>query len=251
MTLDHNPFAAPTTDATAKEINETEGFLSAEELGKAATVAIGGVVLLRLLVLGLRWHVVAAAYHVASLETPRPSDLAAAVSTRHLLAGCASLVLAIVFVVSVIRVLRWLRRAHGNLPALGNDTLRFTPDRTVRCWFKPVCNLFEPYLAMLELVHGSDPTRYRKATKPSAHDPSERFLRIWWTSCLLAVFTFSMKIAALGSEVTPQAVLGAEIADTAVIAISGLLTVTIIQRVNRDQGTRYTLVGGAREESET
>ena len=150
------------------------------------------------------------------------------------------------FVVSVVRVLRWIHRAHGNLRALGSETPRFSPDQSVQCWFKPVYNLFEPYLVMRELVQGSDPTRYKAATTPSANDGSERFLRIWWTACLFAIFTFGigMKMAVATGDVSLEAVLGTEIADTAVIAISGWLTATIIHRVNRHQVERYALVVG-------
>lgn len=178
------------------------------------------------------------------MEAPRPSDLVDAISIGFLLASSASLVLAIVFVVSVVRVLRWIRRAHGNLRVLGNETPRFSPDQSVQCWFKPVYNLFEPYLVMRELVHGSDPAYYKAATNPSANHASERFLRIWWTMCLFAIFTFSMRMAAFSGEATPEAVFGTEIADTVVIAISGWLTATIIHRVNRHQVERYALVVG-------
>lgn len=88
---------------------------------------------------------------IINIDDPEPGALT-------LVYILASLAFAILFVISVVLVSRWIYRAHANLFAAGYDDLEFTPGWSVGWFFVPIANLFKPYQAMKELWNVSHGT---------------------------------------------------------------------------------------------
>lgn len=97
---------------------------------------------------------------------------------------------------TVVAFLVWCYRAQRNLPALGNEGLKYGPWTSVLCYFVPIANLFWPVLTMRELWHGSDPADF---ATPGGHygrlrqrgQKTPRLVWWWWASLLVSGLAIS------------------------------------------------------------
>lgn len=91
---------------------------------------------------------------------------------------------ALIFLVSAVMVLRWMRTAYRNLPALGASRCETTVGWLTAYWFLPIANLFKPYQVMEEIAAKS---RNAKSTGnvSSLVDGDPLPLGLWWTAWLV------------------------------------------------------------------
>jgi Domain of unknown function (DUF4328) len=70
--------------------------------------------------------------------------------------GLVSIIEILVRLIIIVLFLVWLYKAFKNLPALGANSLEFSPGWAVGWWFVPIANLFKPYQVVSELWRESD-----------------------------------------------------------------------------------------------
>lgn len=82
------------------------------------------------------------------------------------------ILLAVVFVVSMVLVGKWIYDSQHNACALGVPDLQYSPTMAVGSFFIPIVGLFLPFVAMQQMVNGS----FEKAGKPTFHP----LILLWW-----------------------------------------------------------------------
>jgi len=88
----------------------------------------------------------------------------------------------IITLISAVLFLMWLYRVRGNLPALGIDQTRWTPEWAIAWWFVPVMNVFRPFQIMRETWKATDP----EATGEDWRYHPGSSLVCWWWAAFLA-----------------------------------------------------------------
>ncbi len=110
------------------------------------------------------------------------SDFAADLS--DFLYGGVGLIQALVFVLTAVVWLVWLKAAYKNLTLVGSRRTKFTPGWAVGYWFVPFINLVRPYQIMKELWNRSDDEN--QSATDSLYTPS--ILPAWWATWILSNF---------------------------------------------------------------
>jgi hypothetical protein len=242
MTIERNPYAAPTAEVHAGRIEPSARFKPLGGLGAMAIFAVGLVLFLRLCCLALEYQLFAKTDAIASGSTvPRPEDLADSIAPLANVWQGAYVGALILFLVSGILVLCWIHRAHSNLPGLGNGAVQYTPGWCVGYWFIPILNLYRPYQAMCELMNGSDPKRYPRPTVDLPLQSGNLLLGFWWLFWILLWITGRVQRFLRDSE-DMALVLSVEAVLTALLTASGLLTIVILRQVQIFQERRRELL---------
>lgn len=80
----------------------------------------------------------------------------------------------LVFIISVVLILKWIHRANYNAKQLGAEDMKFTPGWSVGYYFIPILTLWKPYQAMKEI--------WKASKNPSdwCNERTSRILPIWW-----------------------------------------------------------------------
>lgn len=89
----------------------------------------------------------------------------------------------VLFVAGAITFIRWLRRAYGNLHALGQRTLRRGPGWTIGAWFVPILNLFWPYQLVGDTWRGSNPLAPAEGVSDVSRPSVPALVDWWWALC--------------------------------------------------------------------
>ena len=247
MTADRNPFAPPTADAIAAAGGGIPPFHPAAGRGISAARLIGIVLFLRVVSLVLFYiYVTRMEGLLSAQESSHTMDLYL-VRSLALVVAIGRLTTVLMALLASGVTLFWIQSAHRNLPALGNPQLKYSPDWCVAYWLIPIVNFFLPYLAMCELMNGSDPKRYNAEPARLPQQSASLLLTVWWASFLLMLLTSTVWIQSNDGMTTLRDSLIIDLVATASILLSGALTIAIIRRVSRFQERRYELVMEARE----
>jgi hypothetical protein len=145
----------------------TEGQYTLASRARQATLASWAVIVATVLTL---------AFEVA--ESIGKFDPASASGTVLLSYALVGIGYTIAFIVSIILVARWIRRAHANLHETETQALEFTPGWAVGWYFIPFANLVKPFQAMRELWNGS-------TTPGDISAPAPGLLTAWWTTWIV------------------------------------------------------------------
>ncbi|MGI8438947.1 MAG: DUF4328 domain-containing protein [Thermoleophilaceae bacterium] len=94
----------------------------------------------------------------------------------------------VLFVAGAITFIRWLRRAYGNLPALGQRTLRRGAGWTIGAWFVPILNLFWPYQLVGDTWRGSNPLAPAEGVSDVSRPAVPALVDWWWALWLITQF---------------------------------------------------------------
>lgn len=241
MTIERNPYAAPTAEVLAGRIEPSARFRPLGGLGTMAIFAVGLVIFLRLCCLALEYQLFAKIDAIASgLTVPSPEEHAVSIAPLANVLQIGFAVAAILFLISAILVLCWIHRAHSNLPGLGNGAVQYTPGWCVGYWFIPILNLYRPYQAMCELMNGSDPKRYPRPTADLPLQSGNLLLGFWWLFWILQGITGRVSgFVSESDDIT--LLLSVEAVLTALLTASGLLMITILRQVQVFQERRREL----------
>jgi len=114
---------------------------------------------------------------------------------HELMIGLTSLGLGILFFlllsITFVFFLKWIYRAHNNLPALGAKGLVYSPAGVIGGFCIPILNLFYPFQIVREIWKASDPTK-DAGGKPSWQNVSAPSLVTYWWILLLILFFFTI-----------------------------------------------------------
>jgi hypothetical protein len=94
---------------------------------------------------------------------------------------------------TALAFVRWVGRAHGNLPALGATGLAYAPRQAMAAFVVPGWSLARPPAVMRELWNASDPRHPAGAAWRQARAPAR--VRWWWG---LLVTALAADVAARG-----------------------------------------------------
>ena len=97
--------------------------------------------------------------------------------------------------ITFIFFLRWIHRAHANLPSLGTLGLAYSPVSAVIGFCIPGLNLFYPFNTVKEIWKASDPATNLNDQRSWENAPSSPLITFWWIlSLLLTLFPFVVYI---------------------------------------------------------
>ena len=129
---------------------------------------------------------------------------------------------------SAVAVPMWMHRAFRNLPALGEQGLRWSPAWAAGAWFIPFANLFIPYRVMRELW--------------SSCGDGQPLPQRWWTAWIAGI---AANFA--GSELARGNVAVGDVfsfISSVCAVIAGFLLITMIRRATRRQRDRFDQMQG-------
>jgi len=186
---------------------------------------VAAVVLVALVIVGRGLNVPAVVLDLIVAPPPR-SGLGVA-------EGVIVVVEAVVVVPSVVGaaivVPMWMHRAYRNLPALGEQAMRWSPAWALGGWFVPFANLVIPYLCLRELWNGFGDER----PLPQLH----------WAAWI-GIYVLSLLSGFVPRTGARQrADVFGILTDVAVI-LAGFLLTTMIWRVSRGERDRETELHG-------
>jgi hypothetical protein len=144
------------------------------------------------------------------------------------IAGAAILLVGVIvyaagIIGSAIAVPMWMHRAFRNLPALGEQGMRWSPAWAAGAWFIPIVNFFIPYQVMRELW--------------SSCGDGQPLPQRWWTAWIAGVVVnFAGNLFARGN--VPVSDLFSFLSGVCAV-IAGFLLITMIRRATRHQRDRH------------
>lgn len=94
-----------------------------------------------------------------------------------------AVLLLVPFIGSMVTFIKWMRRAHANLPALG-FTPRFSDGQAIWTWFVPIFNLWRPKQIANDIWRSGQLDAPPRSTT-IANLPTPDWLLVWW---LLLIF---------------------------------------------------------------
>jgi hypothetical protein len=146
------------------------------------------------------------------------------------------------YIATAVAFLRWIYRAHQNLPSLGATKLEFSPGGAVGWYFFPLMNLFKPYQAMRELYAGSDPSVQNQdqlGQRLQAHP----LVKSWWIFFLLMGLAGRATSVGRGEDaLSMQISAGASITFDALAVIAILFAVTLVRAIDSRQSARASMI---------
>lgn len=137
---------------------------------------------------GLAWLALQAAFVFVELvwrAVAGRDDLPALLATHVAQFRTLRLVQAGCWLLTLVVFVRWVGRAHGNLPALGAAGLTYAPRQAMVAFLIPGANLVRPLAVMREMWNAGDPRHRAGATWRTAGTPPR--VRWWWIVLLGAV----------------------------------------------------------------
>lgn len=112
-------------------------------------------------------------------------------SIEYFLISISQLLYVIVFFVSLIIYLIWIRQAYRNLYSLQLKPTEYSSAWAIGAYFVPILNLVRPYTMMKEIWFGSQPVSVETNFHSSELHfglSSSGFLKLWWGAVLFDQF---------------------------------------------------------------
>jgi eukaryotic-like serine/threonine-protein kinase len=162
---------------------------------------------------------------VAALATPPGSGLETA-GAIVLLTG--EVIFLIGLVGAAIAVPMWMHRVFRNLPALGEQGMRWSPAWAAGAWFIPILNFFVPYQVMRVLWSSFGDGR-----------PTPQY---WW-GAWIGAYVLQIVSNELSRFSRPAGDVTGVLNDIATF-IAGFLLITLIRRITRRQRDRHDQLQG-------
>jgi hypothetical protein len=147
-------------------------------------------------------------------------------------ASLLSMATAFAYLASAIAFLRWLSRAVDNVPPLTGLTPRRSPRGAIGWWFVPIAYLFIPYQIVTDTSRRLDPDRR----------PTGAIHIAWWLLFIAGLVQSQIAarlVTAAGADVQMiQFSMVVELMASLATAVSGILLILIIRRVERFSAAR-------------
>lgn len=95
-----------------------------------------------------------------------------------------SIIQSIIYLVSMVLFLNWMRRAYGNLKRIGENT-EYTESMAIWSFVIPFVNLFRPYTIAKEIAEKTN-LKLKTVTSDFSSDFNYSFVGLWWGLFLLS-----------------------------------------------------------------
>jgi hypothetical protein len=144
-------------------------------------------------------------------------------------------------IAAIILFFLWFYRAYRNLPSLGATELEFSPRRAVIYFFVPILCLWKPFVATKEIwnVSASETGTSSKLSRAQVDTP--RIVSLWWAFWVISnVVGWAIFRRGFLGESAESAWL--YVASDILDVVSGLLTIRLIQKIDRMQATKSGIV---------
>ena len=150
--------------------------------------------------------------------------------------GFAAIIQGCIFIATAVCFLVWLHHAFRNLPALGSDSLIFTPGKAVIGWFIPFVNLINGYKSVHTLYLESQP---RATVLPSGYalPRTAPIVGLWWGFYLArgVVSRIADSISKHGSSDATTWLVFSELLDI----VAAVLCIAIVYRIEKRQHDQH------------
>jgi Domain of unknown function (DUF4328) len=123
---------------------------------------------------------------------------------------------------AAVAVPMWMHRAFRNLPALGEQGMRWSPAWAAGGWFIPVANLVIPYQVMRVLW--------------SSFGDLRALPQLWWTALIAAIVLGLVSVPVAAFSLAAATFIG--ILGSLAIVAAGYTLVTMIRRISRRERDR-------------
>jgi hypothetical protein len=157
-----------------------------------------------------------------SLSNSEQQTIAAAV-------GLPAILFLLAYVAAAVAVPMWCHRVYRNLPALGAQSLKFSPGWAAGAWFVPFLNIWRPYRVLREVWQQSRPT-----------GESWTLVKIYWAAWLIGNWiAIRTTVAGSTNGIGSDAV---NLFSKLVEGAAGVFAILVVLRVTRGQLTRVALL---------
>jgi hypothetical protein len=142
--------------------------------------------------------------------------------------GLPAILLLLAYVAAAVAVPMWCHRVYRNLPALGAQSLKFSPSWAAGAWFVPVLNIWRPYEVLREVWQNSRPK-----------GESWILLKIYWAAWMIGNWVAIGTVTGSTNNIGSDAVnLFSKLVDIA----AGVFAILVVLRVTRGQLTKVALL---------
>jgi hypothetical protein len=140
-----------------------------------------------------------------------------------------------VFIACAVCFLCWLYRSYANLPALGSESILFSPKSAVTGWFIPFVNLVQGYKSVATLYAESQ----RGSTTPSGYPVAltTPIVGLWWAAYLARGITSRIADKMVGREY--DGALGWLITAELLNIAAAVLCIVIVYRIEKRQRDQH------------
>jgi len=141
--------------------------------------------------------------------------------------GITAIIYLVVFIICIVRFIKWFRRAYFNIEAAGLN-IDNSESAAAWSWFIPIYNLFAPYQIMKE-VWVKTQKAYTENIKPV-----NNLITMWWgtwvVSNIIEGQIDGIGASLLGENVEAVAVMS--IISSAVLILSNYLVIEVVEKVS-------------------
>ncbi len=148
-------------------------------------------------------------------------------------------------IASGIVFLRWIHRAHKNLPSLRVVGLRFTPGWAVGWFFVPIMSLFRPYQVVSEIWKASDPGADLTDAASWQNAATSSIVGWWWALFLISNYLSQFAARLLLRGETLSELLTSTyvyMASDAIDVVGIIVTILMVRRISQLQETKNKLI---------
>ena len=149
--------------------------------------------------------------------------------------GITSIIYFVVYIICIVRFIKWFRRAYFNIEAAGLNIDK-SESTAAWSWFVPIYNLFAPYQIMKEV--------WLKTQKAYTENikPINDLIGLWWGTWVIASI-IEGQIDGIGpslleGDLEGVAILG--IISSAVIVLSNYLVIEVVEKVSVFEKAMYS-----------
>lgn len=141
--------------------------------------------------------------------------------------GIAAIIYTVVFIICMVRFIKWFRRAYFNIEAAGLNIDK-SESAAAWSWFVPIYNWFAPYQIMKEVWVKTQKT-YTENIKPV-----NNLIGVWWGTWVITNI-IEGQIDGIGPSLLgedPEAVAIISIISSALLVLSNYLVIEVVEKVS-------------------
>ena len=141
--------------------------------------------------------------------------------------GITAVIYIVVFIICIVRFIKWFRRAYFNIEAAGLN-IDNSESAAAWSWFIPIYNLFAPYQIMKEVWVKTQKT-YTENIKPV-----NNLIGMWWGTWVITSI-IDAQVDGIGPSLLggdPEAVAIMSIISSALLVLSNYLVIEVVEKVS-------------------
>ena len=255
---DSNPYTSPESATPTSGLNQEQQAAAPFRSGSwraMITMALLNLLLIATVMLLFKTlGVISLLNAISDTGTLRPQDaanLAQQADTLESRMGFWGLTRLGIALVAMIAYLMWIHRAYRNSQSLGSAGLRYSPAWTVGYYFIPILHLFRPLQAMNDIWKASDSDTDASSQETWRTASLSPLLKLWWGMNILASLVGWLTLAFLPAMTQPSRssihllinLRKTTVMGYAIELCTILLTIALINRINRRQALKAAVLG--------